>query len=113
MQPFSETLDIPLEKFIEVASLEQLVKMMAKKRLKAIVFERYSVITSIQRYIKQPIYYRFLTIVPATLAVTNTEKGQALKQLLDRYIKEVTAVTPFQRQGNYHTLPTQGQVPLI
>jgi polar amino acid transport system substrate-binding protein len=110
---FSEALNIPIDTFVEVASLEQLVKMLEKKRLKAIVFERIATMSSIQKYLQQTIYYRFLESMPATLAVTNTDRGRQLKQVLDTEILKIAAKKTFKRFGNYNTLPPQGEVPYI
>ncbi|GHE87178.1 transporter substrate-binding domain-containing protein [Thalassotalea profundi] len=108
---FSEALNIPLDKFLEVASLEQLVKMMDKGRLKAIVFERIATMSSIQKYLQSPIYYRFLESMPATFAVANTKQGQLLKEKLDIQILKMATKNTFKRYGNYNTLPPQGKVP--
>lgn len=108
---FSEALNIPINKFLEVASLEQLVKMLEKKRLKAIVFERIATMSSIQKHLQETIYYRFLESMPATLAVTNTDRGRQLKQILDKQILNIADKKTFKRFGNYNTLPPQGEVP--
>ncbi|XQW84131.1 hypothetical protein ACOYR1_13425 [Thalassotalea piscium] len=110
---FSEKFNIPLNKFVEVASLEQLVKMLDKKRLKAILFERAAVMSSIQNYINTPIYYRYLDTIPATLAVAKTKEGRQLKKMLDSLIIEVNQAQNFQKRGNYYRLPNFGIVPNI
>lgn len=110
---FAAVLNIPRKKFFEVSSLDQLIKMLEKKRLNAIVFERVSTMSSIQKIKQKNVYYRFLKDIPATFAVPNTEQGKELKLLLDSHIKQHTTADTFQRDPRYHNLPIQGKVPQI
>jgi hypothetical protein len=71
---------VPVIKFVEVSSLEQLVKMLALGRLSVILFERVSTMGTIKTLNIENIYYKKRGIVPASLAVSNTTKGIILKR---------------------------------
>jgi polar amino acid transport system substrate-binding protein len=86
---FSEIVNVPEKKFIEVSSLEQLVKMLALGRLKVILFERVSTMSTIKSLNIKDIFYQEMGIVPASLAVSNTTEGLVLKQKLDSLLSDV------------------------
>lgn len=86
---FSEIVHVPVIKFVEVSSLQQLVKMLALGRLKVILFERVSTMSTIQSLNIKDIYYKEMGIVPASLAVSNTVQGLRLKKILDNRLSKV------------------------
>lgn len=92
---FAEIIDVPVEKFVEVSNLEQLVKMLERGRLKVILFERVSTMSTIKALNIDKIYYKKMGTVPASLAVANTTKGLKLKNKLDKILANVENETFF------------------
>jgi polar amino acid transport system substrate-binding protein len=86
---FSEIVNVPTIKFVEVSSLQQLVKMLEMGRLKVILFERVSTMSTIKSLNIENIYYKEMGIVPASLAVSNTAEGLKLKELLDNKLSNI------------------------
>jgi polar amino acid transport system substrate-binding protein len=99
---FAEQAGVSRDKFIEVSSLKQLIMMMARDRLKVIIFERVAMMSTIASLktdlitkipnefnsLKKPqsIYYKKFKIIPASIAVSNSPAGKALKQQLDHLL---------------------------
>lgn len=101
---FAEIIDVPVEKFVEVSNLEQLVKMLQGGRLKVMLFERVSTMSTIKALNIDKIYYKKMGTVPASLAVANTTKGLKLKSTLDKLLADVENETFF--NGFIHYEPT-------
>lgn len=107
---FAEIINVPTTKFVEVTDLEQLVKMLALGRLKVILFERASTMSTINALNIDNIYYKNMGIVPASLAVPNTEEGIKLKAQLDNLLQNVDNNKFFSEFINYTSMEHTGQV---
>ncbi len=107
---FSELLDIPREKFVEVTSLNQLIKMLAKGRLKLATFERIAMMSTIKRLKIKTIYYQKYGVIQASMAVANNAKGLALKNKLDKLLNKLNINFEFQQIIDYRNLPDSGVV---
>ena len=107
---FSEIINVPASKFVEVSSLEQLVRMLSLGRLKVILFERASTITTIAALKIDNIYYKNMGIVPASLAVSNTPQGLKLKSKLDKLLLGLDNKTFFSDFIIYNDMPESGQI---
>jgi polar amino acid transport system substrate-binding protein len=122
---FAELAQVPREKFIEVGSLTQLIMMMARGRIKVIIFERVammSTIKSLQNDLRtkipaeinspespQKIYYKKFKIIAASLAVAKSETGDLLKKQLDELLSENTSQY-FKKIAPYAKLPNSGVI---
>ncbi|WP_299076071.1 hypothetical protein [uncultured Paraglaciecola sp.] len=107
---FSEIIDVPAIKFVEVSSIEQLVKMLALGRLNVILFERVSIMSTIKKLAVENIYYKNMGIVPASLAVANTQQGIKLKTQLDKLLIQLDHQQHFSRFINYTAKDDDGKV---
>jgi polar amino acid transport system substrate-binding protein len=107
---FSILLDIPRDKFVEVTNLEQLVKMLSIGRLEKAAFERVAMMSTIKRLNIKNIHYQKFGIIPASMAVSNTPNGNALKSQLDALIKKANISTDDEHKNVYQDLPNQGIV---
>ena len=107
---FSEIVGVPAIKFVEVSSLEQLVKMLALGRLKVILFERVSTMSTIKKFEIANVYYKKMGIVPASMAVSNTAKGLLLKSQLDKLLLNDENNEYFGKFINYTSMNDSGEV---
>ena len=107
---FAEIINVSVHKFVEVSSLEQLVKMLALGRLKVILFERAATMTAIKASGIKDIYYKNMGIVPASLAVPNTPTGLILKTKLDGLLTDIDNNEFFTEFINYTSMPDSGHV---
>ncbi|GLX79643.1 hypothetical protein tinsulaeT_29830 [Thalassotalea insulae] len=107
---FSQTLTIPQKKFVEVSSLPQLVKMLSKGRIKAIIFERIATMTTIEQLQTQGIYYQKIINLPASIAVQKNELGFKLKKQLDKLLSPSQLMTEHVMLSRYYGLPDSGLV---
>jgi len=110
---FSALLDIPRAKFVEVTSLEQLVKMFAKGRLELVTFERIAIMRTIKRLEVKDIYYQKFGGIPASMAVANNSQGHALKLELDKLLLKVSSDATKPELNDYRKLPNAGIVTLM
>jgi polar amino acid transport system substrate-binding protein len=122
---FGELAGIPREKFIEVSSLSQLVMMMARGRIKVILFERVAMMSTINELQNdlhskvpsafnspespQKIYYKKFKIIAASLAVAKNEAGNRLKKQLDDALNTNTSQY-FKTIAPYAKLPDTGVI---
>jgi polar amino acid transport system substrate-binding protein len=122
---FAELANIPRNKFIEVSSLSQLILMMARGRLKVILFERVAMMSTIKKLSQNrlspspieflsldnshKIYYKKFKIIAASLAVANNAEGKALKEQLDQLLSENTSQY-FKKIAPYAQLPDSGVI---
>lgn len=122
---FAELAQVPREKFVEVSSLAQLIMMMARGRLKVILFERVAMMSTIKQLQNdlntkipiefnspespQKIYYQKFKIIAASLAVANDEAGARLKKQLDELLYENTS-RYFKKITPYAQLPDNGVI---
>ena len=107
---FSEIINVPVIRFAEVSSINQLVKMLALGRLKVILFERVSTMSTIKKLNVENIYYKKMGIVPASLAVSNTTEGLMLKTQLDNLLSGVDNNEFFSDFINYISMNDSGEV---
>lgn len=105
--------NIPREKFIEVSSLEQLAKLIVKNRIRAAIFERASMMSTINRLQLANIHYNKLLSIPAGLAVKNTPAGQTLKKQLDNALQTLNKQAYLAPLLNYNQLANSGVVTTI
>jgi polar amino acid transport system substrate-binding protein len=118
---FSELSSISRDKFIEVSSLKQLIMMMARGRIKVILFERVAMMSTIHDLQKdlntkvpsvlnsQKIYYQKFKRIPASIAVANSTAGIKLKRQLDKLLANNTSQY-FAKIAPYAQLPDQGVI---
>jgi polar amino acid transport system substrate-binding protein len=107
---FSEIINVPVIKFVEVSSLKQLVKMLALGRLSVILFERVSTMSTIKELKIENIYYKEMGIVPASLAVLNSKEGLMLKTQLDNLLLNLDNEEYFSEFINYTSMNVSGKV---
>lgn len=105
---FSEALNIPRDKFIEISTLTQLTKMLQRKRLKLITFERASTMTTIKKFNITGVYYKKVAEIPASFAVYKNRKGQELKEKIDKLLAQVKSKSYFYSYFKYHKLTDTG-----
>jgi len=110
---FAEQTGIELDMFVEVSSLEQLVKMLLAGRIQVIIFERVSVMTTLMKLNKDKVFYRTAGMIPASIAVQNNEKGRLLKEKLDQLILTLDQDRIFGNYLEYMTMPDEGIVPQV
>jgi polar amino acid transport system substrate-binding protein len=120
---FAELAQVPRNKFIEVSSLTQLIMMMARGRLKVILFERVAMMSTIEELQnnlrtqvpsefnstdgRQTIYYKKFKIIAASLAVAKSDAGIHLKKQLDELLTGNTSHF-FKEIAPYANLPDTG-----
>ncbi|WP_340680334.1 hypothetical protein [Paraglaciecola sp.] len=107
---FSAVINVPVNKFVEVSSLKQLVRMLAFGRLKVILFERVSTMSTIKAQQIENIYYKKMGMVPASLAVSNTKEGLMLKAQLDNLLANAENKEFFSGFINYAAMSDSGKV---
>jgi polar amino acid transport system substrate-binding protein len=107
---FSELLNIPRDKFIEISSLTQLTKMLQRKRLKIITFERASTMTTIKKLDISGVYYKKVAEIPASFAVYKNNKGLKLKAKIDRLLSQVKSKSYFLSYFKYQKLTDTGLI---
>lgn len=107
---FSELLNIPRDKFIEISSLTQLTKMLQRKRLKMITFERASTMTTIKKLDISGVYYKKVAEIPASFAVYKNNKGLKLKAKIDRLLSQVKSKSYFLSYFKYQKLTDTGLI---
>lgn len=107
---FAELSQIPRDKFIEVSNLNQLVKLMNKGRIKTVIFERISMMSTINKLQLPNIHYKKLMMIPATFAVKNTKDGHHLQQKLDSLMSHKNIIKYQERLTSYNELENTGVV---
>lgn len=105
---FSELLNIPRDKFIEVSSLPQLIQMLARKRLSVITFERASTMSTIEKFQLGNIYYKKAAEIPASFAVYKSQSGKSLKNKIDKLLIKVKSNHYFNDYFEYQALEDAG-----
>jgi polar amino acid transport system substrate-binding protein len=107
---FSELLDIPRNKFIEVSSLAQLIQMLERKRLNVITFERAATMSTLEKFKVTDVYYKKVAEVPASFAVQNNESGKELKVKIDYYLNKIKSNHYFTAYFHYQNLEDTGKI---
>lgn len=110
---FARQMGIPREKFIQTATMRQLVDMFVKRRIDVLVFERVSVMTLLQEQKITGVYYQSIGKVPASLGVFKSSSGDKLKKKMDDLIKQLPLDDIFSGYLKYTTLPSKGKVPIV
>jgi polar amino acid transport system substrate-binding protein len=110
---FAKQMEIPRDKFIQTATLRQLVDMLVKRRIDVLVFERVSVMTLLQEKKMAGVYYQSIGKIPASIAVYKNPAGTKLKEKLDKLIKQLPLDTIFSGYLQFTDLPESGKVPLV
>jgi len=108
----ADQVGLSADHFIEVATLGQLVDMLLKGRIDALLFERASVMTLLQEKISTDVYYQTIGLIPASIAVNNDDKGHRLKAKLDRLIRQLDHEKIFSGYLKFNRLHATGKVPL-
>ena len=85
---FSELSGVPAERFVE-STLPNLVEMLGRGRIQALMFERASTRAYIGQAGLEGVHYRLLTRIPAGLAVRRDEAGNALRARLEALFAQV------------------------
>jgi polar amino acid transport system substrate-binding protein len=122
---FAELAQVPREKFIEVSSLSRLIMMMARDRIKVVLFERVAMMSTIEQLqhdlrtkipteynspeSPQKIYYQKFKIIAGSLAVAKNEAGDHLKKQLDELLTDNTSQY-FKTITPYAKLPDKGVI---
>ncbi len=109
---FAKQMKIPRDKFIQTATLRQLVDMLLKRRIDVLVFERVSVMTLFQEKKMSGVYYQSIGKVPASFAVYKNSDGEKLKEKLDKLIKQLPLEAIFAGYLQHAHLPESGKVPI-
>jgi polar amino acid transport system substrate-binding protein len=109
---FAKQMKIPRDKFIQTATLRQLVDMLVKRRIDVLVFERVSVMTLLQEKKVSGVYYKTIGKVPASIAVYKNLAGDKLKDKLDKLIEKLPLDNIFSGYLQYTDLPHSGKVPI-
>ncbi len=105
----SGVLGIPLEQFYE-GNLENLLGMLEKGRIDALLFERASTQTSIKKIKMKNVYYAEVMDVAASFAVQKTPQGTILMKKLDDLINKSSQTKIFKDYLEFVTLPKNGIV---
>ncbi|NQZ81494.1 MAG: transporter substrate-binding domain-containing protein [Colwellia sp.] len=108
---FAEQTGIPRSKFIETATLNQLVSLLLKHRIDVLIFERVSVMSLLQAQNSRDVFYQTIGEVPASIAVSKTSAGNKLKEKLDQLIKKLDQDKIFAGYLKYSRMPDAGVVP--
>jgi polar amino acid transport system substrate-binding protein len=110
---FAELSNVPRDKFVEISNLKQLVKMMDKGRIKTVVFERISMMSTIKKLKLTNIHYQELIRIPATFAVKNTDDGHQLQKKLDNLMSTKNIGKYQEKLSLYNKLPSTGIVDIL
>ena len=109
----AKQMNIPRDKFIQTATMRQLIDMFVKRRIDVLVFERVSVMTLLQELKITGVYYQSIGKVPASLGVYKNSSGDELKKKLDGLIKQLPLDEIFSGYLKYTILPDKGKVPIV
>lgn len=110
---FAELSEIPRSKFIEITNIKQLVKMMDKGRIKTVIFDRISMMSTINKLKLANIHYQELMKIPGTFAVKNTHEGQQLQKKLDTLMSAKNIEKYQEKLSLYNKLPATGIVHIL
>lgn len=108
---FSELLNISRDKFIEVSSLPQLIKMLQRQRLNAVIFERASTISTFEKFRDDEvgnIYYQNLVEIPASFAIRKSKSSNQLKKKIDGLLIKIKSNRYFTSYFEYQKLADTG-----
>jgi polar amino acid transport system substrate-binding protein len=107
---FSELLNIPRNKFIEVSSLSQLIRMLERKRLTIITFERAATMITLEKHNVSNVYYHNVAEIPASFAVHTSDSGKKLKDKIDKLLTKIKSYHYFTAYFHYQNLADSGKV---
>ncbi len=102
---YSELFAIPVERFYD-GDLANLLKMLAKGRIDAFIFERASTMTTIRKYKIKNVYYKNInaTLRPG-FAVRKNKRGSELKKKMDQLIETLDHIRIYHSYLEYMQLP--------
>ncbi len=107
---FSEMFGIPIKNFYG-GTIENLLRMLAKGRIKAFIFERASTMTMIKKLKIKNVYYRFYgKDIGASFAVRKDKEGNEIKKTIDETIKKLDLKKIFKGYNNFIHMPDHGVV---
>ncbi|AJQ93181.1 substrate-binding periplasmic protein [Gynuella sunshinyii] len=107
---FSEILAIPVGQFVGGNSVESLLKMLESGRIDALLFERASVMNTMQSQSIHGVYYRNAVHIPIGFAVQKTAKGDQLKTKLESLFKQVDQDKVYEPVNKYWKLSDEGKI---
>ncbi|WP_428243454.1 substrate-binding periplasmic protein [Gynuella sp.] len=107
---FSDIFGIPVGQFVGGNSVESLVKMLESGRIDALLFERASVMNTLQLQGVHGIYYRGVLDIPIGFAVPKNAKGDQLKAKLESLFKQVDQDKVYEPGNKYWSLPDEGEI---
>jgi polar amino acid transport system substrate-binding protein len=108
---FSESLNIPRSKFVEISSLPQLTQMLERKRLNIITFERASTMLTFKKFNITDVHYKNIAEISASFAVQNNKQGRLLKAKIDKYLTHIKSNYYFTAYLDYLNLADTGEIP--
>lgn len=107
---FSEVLKIPKDHFHE-GKIRNILKMLDRGRLDALLFERAASMSSIRQYKpKNTMYYKMQMAVPVSFAVQKNEAGNDLRKRLEKAFQKVNQKRIFKDYMPFTKLPEEGVV---
>jgi polar amino acid transport system substrate-binding protein len=109
---FAAQMNISRDRFIQTATMRQLIGMFVKRRIDVLVFERVSVMTLLQEKNVAGVYYQSIGKIPASIAVYQNDVGGQLKSKLDKLINKLPLDTIFSDYLQYTNLADKGIVPI-
>lgn len=106
---FSVNYKIPKNNFYP-GELDGLIRMLKKDRIKMILFERGSMMSSIKRIDIEDVYYQKIGELSASLAIKKSPAGLKIKEELDKIIKILDIKKIYEKYYEYKKLPDNGIV---
>lgn len=106
---FAELMDLPASQFTE-SSLVNLVQMLARGRIDALLFERASTFQTLEAHSVTDVHYQNLFSIPAGFAARNDEQGRVLRDTLDALLEDLDYSAILSAYHEYLSLPDAGKV---
>lgn len=106
---FAELTDLPVSQFTE-SSLVNLVQMLARGRIDALLFERASTFRTLQAQNVVEVHYKRVFSIPAGFAVRDDAAGRVLAEKLDAALERLDYEPLLETYREYLSLPDQGRV---
>ena len=109
---FAGLLGIAPGKIKEYTDLTRMVRLLGMGRLEGVVFERASIMRTIEKHKIEGIHYRMAmpNLLPAGLAVQNSAAGSVLREKLDALLAKLNTQKYFGGYLKYLSLPDRGVV---
>lgn len=105
---------LPEKIFVEVNSLDALIKMLASNRIKIFIAERNQSMAAIRKLKLNNISYQKASSqsFEIGLMVHNSKRGQSIKHKMDKWFNTLDIPALFSEHLKYQSLPDSGTVPL-